>query len=270
MITVDGKDYGLNAADLADRRAYINASEAPTICSGDPQKRHLLWLEKTGQSEPEDLSDVLPVQMGSYTEAFNAAWFQKVTGLQVQCRGQVYRNDTLRATLDGLVCYQGNDCVWEAKHIGAFSKVDEAVQRYMPQVFVQMHLAGARQAILSILHGTQNYEWVHVEWDDAYATQVLAQLADFHACVAFGEPPHDAPALEAPSISEFKPYDFSERNDWAYHAADWIAHKDAAAKFKSAEKCIKEIVPEDASEVTGHSIIVKRSKAGALSIRSAA
>lgn len=263
---VDGKTYGLNAADLADRKDYINASEAPTICGGDGAARLRLWQEKTGQVEPEDLSGVLPVQLGSYTEPFNAAWFERVTGMTVTERGGVLRNTWLRATLDGMCEYSGQ-CVWEAKHIGAFSKIDDAVQRYMPQVFVQMHLAECRQAILSILHGTQNYEWVHVEWDDAYAEEVLARLNDFHACVLLGEPPHDAPALDAPKVSAFKPYDFSDRNDWIYHASDWTAHREAAAKFKSAEKCLKEIIPEDASEVTGGGIIAKRSKAGAITIK---
>lgn len=270
MITIDGKDYGLSAEALAERKAYVNASEAPTICGGDAEKRHRLWMEKTGQAEPEDLSGVLPVQLGSYTEPFNCAWFEKITGMTVTGRQDVLRDDWLRATLDGKVEYNGAPAVWEAKHIGAFSKVDDAVQRYMPQIFVQMHLAECKQAIMSILHGTQNYEWVHVEWDEAYGALVLAQLADFHACVAFGEPPHDAAALDAPRVSEFRVYDMTGHNEWASRAADWLTTKTAADTFKAAEKNIKALVPDDASEVTGHSIIVKRSKAGALSIRSAA
>jgi hypothetical protein len=132
-----------------------------------------------------------------------------------------------------------------------------------------MHLTGTRQAILSILHGTQNYEWVHVEWDEAYAASVLGMVDEFWMDVTLGQPPHDAPALAPVKPSTFKPYDFGDRNDWVYHAADWTAHKDAAAKFKIAEKALKEIIPEDASEVTGGGIIAKRSKAGAISIRNA-
>lgn len=267
MIIIDGKTYGLSAADLAERRGYINASEAPTICGGDSAARARLWQEKTGQIEPEDLSGVLAVQLGSYTESFNAAWFTQATGIAVSDRGGVLKDGFLRATLDGMCEYQGALAVWEAKHIGAFSKIDDAAQRYMPQLFVQMHLSGARQAIISMLHGTQNYEWLHVEWDDAYAASVLAMLADFHTAVALREPPDDAPVIEPLKISEFKPYDFSDRNDWIYHAGDWLENEDAAKKFNSAVKCLKEIIPEDASEVAGGGIIAKRSKAGAISIK---
>lgn len=269
MLVVDGISYGLSAADLADRKAFINASEAPTIVAGDPAAVMRLWEEKTGRAEPEDLSGVLPVQLGSYTEAFNLHWFERVSGLKVTGRQDVLKDGFLRATIDGKTEYQGEPCVVEAKHIGAFSKVDDAVQQYMPQIHVQMHLAECRQAILSILHGTQNYEWVHVEFDDAYWSAVLARLNDFHTCVAFDQPPHNTAPLEAPKPTTFKPYDMTGHNEWASHAADWLATKAAADTFKAAEKHIKALVPEDASEVTGHAIIVKRSKAGALSIKGA-
>ena len=269
MLVVDGISYGLSGADLADRKAFINASEAPTIVAGEPAAVMRLWEEKTGRAEPEDLSGVLPVQLGSFTESFNCAWFERTTGLTVTDRQKVLKSGFLRATLDGMTVYQDAPCVWEAKHIGAFSKVDDAVQRYMPQIHVQMHLTGAKQAILSILQGTQNYEWVHVEFDDAYWSAVLARLNDFHTCVAFDQPPHDMAPLEAPKPTTFKPYDMTGHNEWASHAADWLATKAAADTFKAAEKNIKALVPEDASEVTGHAIIVKRSKAGALSIKGA-
>ncbi len=267
MLVVDGISYGLSAADLADRKAFINASEAPTIVAGEPEAVMKLWREKVGQAEPEDLSGVMPVQLGIYTESFNCAWFERVSGLKVTDRQRVIKAGFLRATLDGMTEYQGAPCVWEAKHISAFSKVDDAVQRYFPQVFVQMHLSGARQAILSILHGTLNYEWVHVEFDEEYWRKVLARLEMFHEAVMFEQPPHDMAPLEAPKPTTFRAYDMTGQNEWASHAADWLASKSAAETFKAAEKNIKSLVPEDASDCTGHGITVKRSKAGALTIK---
>lgn len=267
MLMIDGKAFGLSSEDLADRRGYINASECPYICGGDPDKRLALWKEKTGQTEPEDLSDVLRVQMGSYTEPFNCAWFEKVSGLTVTDRGRIERAGHLRCTLDGMTVYQGAPCVWEAKHIGAFGKIDEATQAYMPQVFMQMHLTGARQAILSILQGTDKYEWVHVEWDDSYAASVLAMVDEFWMDVTLGQPPHDAPELAPVKPSTFKPYDMTGSNEWAASAADWIANQPAAKIFEKAVKALKELVPADASECTGYGIAIKRAKNGSLSIK---
>ena len=266
-LIIDGVEYGLSDADLADRRKYINASEAPTIVAGEPAAQMRLWEEKTNRVEPENLDDVLPVAIGKVTESLNVYWYERVTGLKVTDRQRVIKAGFLRATLDGMTEYQGAPCVWEAKHIGAFSKIDDAVQRYFPQVFVQMHLSGARQAILSILHGTQNYEWVHVEFDDEYWRKVLARLEMFYEAVMFEQPPHDMAPLEAPKPTTFKAYDMTGQNEWASHAADWLASKSAAETFKAAEKNIKSLVPEDASDCTGHGITVKRSKSGALTIK---
>jgi predicted phage-related endonuclease len=267
MLMIDGQTFGLSAADLLDRRGYINASECPTICGDDPAKRLRLWQEKTGQVEPEDLSDVLPVQLGSYTEAFNRVWFERVSGLTVTDRGLVIRDEHLRCTLDGMTQYREMPCVWEAKHIGAFSKVDDAVQRYFPQVFVQMHLTRTKQAILSILHGTQNYEWVHVEWDDAYGASVLDRISEFWADVQFKQPPADAPGLPSPKPELFKAYDFSAKNEWTSLEVDWTQNEAAAKKFEKAAKDLKALVPADASEVTGKGTVCKRDKAGKLSIK---
>lgn len=268
MITIDGVSYGLSADDLADRIGYLNASEAPTICSGDAEKRYRLWLEKTGQSEPEDLSGNILVQFGAYTEAFNIHWFERKTGLSVTDRQKVIKRDHLRCTLDGMTAYQDAPCVVEAKFMSPYAKKDERIQWYMPQVFVQMHLTGARQAIITVLDGAPGHDWHHVEWDDGYAESVLRRLDAFWADVQFGTPPSDAPALAAPAVSAFRPYDFSTNNEFISHAHDWLENEAQAKKFKAAEKAIKELVPADASEVTTTNIIVKRSKAGALSIRS--
>ena len=232
MLTIDGKTYGLSDADLAHRKGFINASEAPTIVAGTPEAQMKLWQEKTGAIEPEYLSANLAVQMGSYTEPLNIYWFEMITGMTVTGRQDVLWDGFLRATIDGKTVYQGKPCVVEAKHIGAFSKVDEAVQRYMPQIHIQMHLTECRQAILSILHGTQNYEWVHVEFDDDYWKHVYARLESFHACVLFNQPPHDLAPISGPTVSEFKPYDFTVNNEWCVHEGAWTDNQTAAKLFE--------------------------------------
>ena len=63
-----------------DRKQGIGGSDATKLYNGE---WHTLWLEKTGDAEPVDLSDVLPVQMGVHTEPFNIQWFEKQTGLKV-------------------------------------------------------------------------------------------------------------------------------------------------------------------------------------------
>lgn len=56
------------------RRKGIGGSDAMKIMSGDWLT---LWEEKTGRAAAQDLSDVLPVVMGAWTEPLNRYWFEK-------------------------------------------------------------------------------------------------------------------------------------------------------------------------------------------------
>ena len=63
-----------------------------------------LWKEKRGETEPEDLSDNLIVQLGVATETLNRTWYERnagraVTDVQRWVRHPVHRY--LAATLDG-------------------------------------------------------------------------------------------------------------------------------------------------------------------------
>ena len=267
MLVIDGVTYGLTGGDLQDRLDYINASEAPTIVNGGPEKRHKLWLQKTGQAAPDNLDEVLIVQMGSYTEAFNVHWFERTSGLKVIDRQRVIKDGFLRCTLDGMATYRDADCVVEAKFMSAYANKEERILSYMPQLFVQMHLSKARQAILTVLNGSPSHEWVLIDWEEAYAATVLRHLSDFHTCVQLRTPPDGMQNVVPPPISAMKTYNMTGHNEWALHAVDWLTNKGAADAFKVADKGIKAVLPEDALEASGHGITVKRSKNSAISIR---
>lgn len=73
---------------------------------GDEEAILRLWKEKRGEVEPEDLSGVLPVQMGVWTEQLNVFWFQKHTGKLVISRGDTRVSEEhpwMRCNLDGEV-----------------------------------------------------------------------------------------------------------------------------------------------------------------------
>jgi predicted phage-related endonuclease len=89
-----------------DRRLFIGGSDARIIMSRDEAALIRLWREKRGESQPEDLSDNLVVQLGVATEALNRNWYERntersVTDVQRWVQHPVHRY--LAATLDGLV-----------------------------------------------------------------------------------------------------------------------------------------------------------------------
>ncbi len=58
-------------AAWSDRRSFIGGSDARIIMGDDEATLLRLWKEKRGETEPEDLSRNLIVQLGVVTEHLN-------------------------------------------------------------------------------------------------------------------------------------------------------------------------------------------------------
>jgi predicted phage-related endonuclease len=98
------------------RRGFIGGSDARVIMVDEEAALLRLWREKRGEAEPEDLSDVLIVQLGTVTEDLNRGWYERNTGHTIKdVQRQVLHpiHKWMAATLDGLVDPGG--AVFEAK-----------------------------------------------------------------------------------------------------------------------------------------------------------
>ena len=67
-----------------DRHKGIGGSDSGILMEESLSGIHNLWLLKTQRKEPDDLSNVLPVQMGVLTEDFNKSWFTKQTSIYAE------------------------------------------------------------------------------------------------------------------------------------------------------------------------------------------
>lgn len=259
---------GLSADAIARRKDAIGGSDANTIMSGDEKRLLQLWREKRGETEPEDLSDNLAVQMGSFTEPLNIAWFEKHTGMTVKSQGVSVRREwsghPMAATLDGECGFDGPDAVFEAKHCGVRNTDAELFARYVPQLTHNCLCAGRSRAFLSIFKG--NGDWCVMEYalDDDYAERLVEAEAAFWECVRTGTPPCPLPPGPTPKPVGIKEYDLTGSNEWASHAADFIETELAADRHEIAKKALKALVPDDASKAFGHGICISRTKSGAL------
>ncbi|HAX39639.1 MAG TPA: endonuclease [Clostridiales bacterium] len=253
------------------RKLGIGGSDANILLSGDAQRILFLWEEKLGRREPEDLTWVLPVQMGSATEDLNAAFYTHATGRQISGRNSIEtRHDRpyMRCELDGMTFTEaGEDAIFEAKHVNAFSTIEDVVQRYMPQLHHNMHCARVRHAVLSVFVGTQKHEIFEVAMDDFYLAALLDAEEDFWRCVETETAPEGCEPPPAPVAFEaLREVDMTGSNEWASSALDWLANKDAAKKFEKAAKSLKGCVENDVGRAFGHGVQIKRSKAGSLTI----
>lgn len=262
------ENLGLSAGAIADRKAWIGGSDANTIMSGNDARIIQLWREKRGEAEPEDLSGILAVQMGSYTEPFNVAWFEKQTGMSVKSQGVVMKAEAhgvpMRATLDGECGFDGPDAVFEAKHCGVRSTDAEIFARYVPQLTHNCLCAGRSSAFLSVLKGNGDWFMMEYELDDDYAALLIEAERAFWDCVRTGTPPAPLPAAPTPKPKGVVEYDMAKSNEWASHAADFTETELAADRHEIAKKALKAIVPDDASKCFGHGITISRTKSGAL------
>lgn len=258
---------GLSADAIATRKDWIGGSDANTIMSGKADRLIQLWREKRGEAEPEDLSDNLAVQMGSFTEPLNAAWFEKHTGLTVRDHGREVCSKEhgipMRATLDGIVS-GASEGVFEAKHCGTRNSDEELFARYVPQLTHNCICAGETVAFLSIFKG--NGDWIMFEYDldDTYAASLIEAERSFWACVRTGTPPAPLPEVPTPKPKGVVEYCMDGSNEWASHAADYLETALAADRHEIAKKSLKALVPDDASKCFGHGITIARDKRGAL------
>jgi len=253
------------------RRSSIGGSDANIIMSGDAEKILRLWQEKVGRAEPEDLSGEFRVQLGTFTEAFNADWFGFKTKMPVTARGDRLvhpEREWMTCTLDGMVQTQdGATAVWEAKHIGAHNTMASALAKYQPQLHHNMLVLGVKKAFLSVIIGNE-WDYAEVDFDQGYADALLQAEADFWECVELKLPPSAEPVTVAPPAAT-REVDMTGNNEWADVAAEWLAHKDSAKRFDVAAGKIKELVAADVRLATGHGIKVARDKRRYLKISEA-
>ena len=111
---------------VEERRNYIGGSDIAAVMGMSRWKTQLqLWLEKTGEAEPADLSKVEAVQLGSELEEFVAQKFAKETGKQVRKQSKMYVHKDypyMAAHIDRLIT--GTDEILECKTCGSY-KEDE-------------------------------------------------------------------------------------------------------------------------------------------------
>jgi predicted phage-related endonuclease len=251
-----------------NRRSFIGGSDARVIMGNDEAALLRLWREKRGETDPEDVSGNLIVQLGLVTEPLNRHWFERNTGhviRQVQSRVQHSVIRWMAATLDGMVEQTG--AVFEAKFMlpWSFSEVI-AAEKHMPQLQHNMWVVNAKAALLSIITGGGKWVGITIPADPLYQHLLLTAEKKFWRCVENGEPPRlfgmEPPR---PRIEAIRIVDMSASNAWAEWSAAFRRTHEAHLEHENAKTELKALMPEDAKEAIGHGIRAKRSRSGAVS-----
>lgn len=257
----------LNAAQIAARMGKLGGSDMKPLMDGDALAIDKLWREKTGQSIPDDLEDVWPVQLGVATEPLNVRWFERKQRMHISRIGDVVshvRYDWAVCTLDGWV--DDLQCPLECKHVGGREPIEVIIDRYQPQMQWQCEVTGADQCALSVIMGTAEPVVEFIKRDADYAARMVFRGQQFIEHVRNGTPPVDLPAVPAP-IDATAIYDMNGNNEFAHHADIWLQLRDSASAYDDAAKILKSLVPADAKKCFGYGVQITRNRAGHLALR---
>lgn len=168
-----------NQKKLIDRSSGIGGSDATYIAAG---KWKDLYNIKKGLVE-EDLTFVLPVQLGIHTESFNREWFTAQTDLPVkECDWTLVHNPVdkngskwMMANLDGFVLNQDLKTlgIFEAKHTNMMTKEDTIIEKYYAQIQHYLVVSNLKQAWLSVIFGNVRWKAFHIQQDKKFQKKLI-------------------------------------------------------------------------------------------------
>ncbi|MBR1620263.1 YqaJ viral recombinase family protein [bacterium] len=172
-----------------DRKNFIGGSDIAAVMGMSRWKTPLtLWLEKTGEVEPKDLSDNEAVQLGKELEEFVAQQFSKKTGLKVRKRKEKYTHKKypfMVAHVDRLIV--GSDELLECKTCGSFKKDewkdDEIPTEYILQVVWYLGITGRKKGHIAVLIGGQSFKYKEINFDQELFNIMVDMAIRFWECV---------------------------------------------------------------------------------------
>ena len=258
----------LTKSQLTQRENKLTASRVACLMTGDKAKILNLWKELVGDPGyvDEDLSDIWAVQLGSATEELNLDWYERRKKVKVTRRGEVVtmlKPTYFAATLDGWD--DSRACPIECKNVGGFEKPDVILQRYQPQLQWQMLVTGTSECAFSVIAGAREPVVDYISADRAYIAEMVSRAEKFMECVRDLKPPFEFDPVIAPVVPT-KEVDMTGSNQWGNLAAMWLDYKSYAKIYDDAVEQIKLLTPKDAVRAYGHSIEVRRDRAGRLKI----
>ena len=147
-----------------------------------------LSLLKTQRKEPDDLSDVLPVQMGVLTEDFNKSWFTKQTSIYAEEYPMGIVVDGFRyAHFDGW-CPKERAII-ECKHTNAFNTMRKVKTKYYAQIQHYIMLSKLDTCYLSVFFGNMKWEYITIQKNRHYQVELWRRQELFWELVDKDEEP---------------------------------------------------------------------------------
>ena len=165
---------------LKYRTGGIGGSDVSIIAGINPFKSvHQLWLEKTGQVEPEQTESEF-AHFGTLLEPIVRKEFTERTGIKVRQRHMLLQSEEypfMYADLDGVINEDGELAIFEAKTASQY-KMDtweeDVPAGYILQVQHYMAVTGAKKTYIAALVGGNHFVYHVVERDEVMIAKIIA------------------------------------------------------------------------------------------------
>ena len=164
---------------LKYRTKGIGGSDVSIIAGINPFKSvYQLWLEKTGQVEPEEEGSEY-THFGTLLEPIVRKEFMERTGIKVRQKHMLLQSEEhpfMFADLDGVINENGELCIFEAKTASAYKQEvweEEVPAPYILQVQHYMAVTGAKKTYIAALVGGNHFFYYVVERDEEMIAEII-------------------------------------------------------------------------------------------------
>lgn len=164
---------------LKYRTKGIGGSDVSIIAGINPFKSvHQLWLEKTGQIEPEEGGSEY-THFGTLLEPIVRKEFTERTGIKVRQKHMFLQSEEypfMFADLDGVINEDGELCIFEAKTASAYKQEvweEGTPAPYILQVQHYMAVTGAKKTYIAALVGGNHFFWHEIERDEEMIGKII-------------------------------------------------------------------------------------------------
>lgn len=165
---------------LKYRTQGIGGSDVSIIAGINPFKSaHQLWLEKTGQAEPEQTESEY-AHFGTLLEPIVRKEFMERTGIRVRQKHMLLQSEDypfMFADLDGVINEDGQMAIFEAKTASAYKQDvwEEGIPApYILQVQHYMAVTGAERTYIAALVGGNHFYHHMMERDEEMIGKIIS------------------------------------------------------------------------------------------------
>lgn len=167
------------------RTKGIGGSDASVIAGVNRYRSVFqLWLEKTGQIEPEEKETDF-THFGTVLEPVVKKEFTRRTGMKVRAKKALLQSEEypfMLADLDGVIYEDGEMCIFEAKTASAYKQEvweNGVPEEYILQVQHYMAVTGAKKTYIAALVGRNRFFYHVVERNEELISLIITMEKKF-------------------------------------------------------------------------------------------